>query len=256
MSKRPTNTPARLTKAERKDQARRERAELQRKMARSKRYRTIAIAVAAVLVVAVGAYAVTQAGGGDDSSSTESAATLLRQATQAKTTAGCTEPKNVGPYQPQTQDQAHVDTSEAPPLSRYPSTPPASGPHNPTPLPAGVYDSPPAVDQAIHSLEHGGVIIWYSPDAPAAQIDRLTAFYDDNVEAGARVIVAPYDYPDQGDAGTLPAGTRMATVAWHFVEDCAQVSLPAAFDFSSKYMFPAFTGQEYAGEAPEPGGVM
>src|SRR4051794_28421072 len=165
MSKRPTNTPARLTKAERKDQARRERAELQRKMARSKRNRTIAIAVAAVLVVTIGAYAITQSGGGDDSSSSASAATLLRQAAQAKTAAGCTAPKNVGPYQPQTQDQAHVDTSEAPPLSRYPSTPPASGPHNPTPLPAGLYDSPPPIDQAIHSLEHGGVIIWYAPDA-------------------------------------------------------------------------------------------
>ena len=32
------------------------------------------------------------------------------------------------------------------------------------------------------------------------------------------MIVAPYDYPDQGAAGTLPAGTQMALVAWHNVQ--------------------------------------
>ena len=255
MSKRPSTTPPRLTKAERKEQARRERVELQRKMARAKRNRTIAIAVAGVLAVAVAVYVVTQSGG-DENASSDSPAALLQQATQAATAAGCDAPKNVGPYQPDTQDQAHVSDAEAPPLSRYPTQPPASGPHNPVPLPAGVYPTAPSVHQAIHSLEHGGVIVWYSPDAPSAQVDRLTAFYGDNVQAGSRVIVAPYDYPDEGAAGQLPAGTQMALVAWHYVERCSQVSLPAAFGFSSTYAFPSFGGQPYAGEAPERGGQM
>ena len=256
MSKRPSTTPQRLTKAERKEQARRERAELQRKMAKTKRNRKIVIVVASVLAVAVGAYAISQSLKGEDPATTVDPGALLQQAAQAKTAAGCDEPTNVGPYQPDTQDQAHVSTEEAPPLSRYPSQPPASGPHNPTPLPAGVYDSPPPVDQAIHSLEHGGVIVWYSPTAPEAQIERLTSFYADNIEAGSRVIVAPYNYPDQGPAGQLPDGSQMAMVAWHFLETCAQVSLPAAFDFSSKYAFPPFGQQDYVGEAPERGGVM
>ena len=256
MSKRPSTTPQRLTKAERKEQARRERAELQRKMAKSKRNRKLVIVVASVLAIAVVAYAVSQSLEPEDPATTTDPAALLQQAAQAKTAAGCDEPTNVGPYQPDTQDQAHVSTEEAPPLSRYPSQPPASGPHNPTPLPAGVYDTPPPVDQAIHSLEHGGVIIWYSPDASGAQLDRLKAFYGDNIQAGARVIVAPYDYPDQGPAGQLSPGTQMALVAWHFLETCAQVSLPAAFDFSAKYAFPPFGQRQYLGEAPERGGVM
>jgi hypothetical protein len=256
MSKRPSATSQRPTKAERKEQARRERAELQRKMAKAKRNRRIAIVVASVLAVAVGAYAVSQSLEAEDPATTTDPAALLQQAAQASTAAGCDDPTNVGPYEPDTQDQAHVATEEAPPLSRYPSQPPASGPHNPTPLPAGVYDTPPPVDQAIHSLEHGGVIVWYAPDAPAAQVDRLTSFYGDDIEAGSRVIVAPYDYPDQGPAGQFPAGTQMAMVAWHFVETCAQVSLPAAFEFSSRYAFPPFGQQDYVGEAPERGGVM
>jgi hypothetical protein len=253
MSKRPSTTPQRQTKAERKEQARRERAELQRKMAKTKRNRRVMTVLAAIAVVAIGVSAFTLGGG---EASGESPDTLLQQAAQAKTAAGCDDPTNVGPYQPETQDQAHVSSAEAPPLSRYPSQPPASGPHNQVPLPAGVYDSPPPVDQVLHSLEHGGVVVWYSPDAPAAQIDRLTAFYDDNAEAGSRVIVAPYDYPTQGAAGILPAGTQMTTVAWHFTQSCAQVSLPAAFDFSARYAFPSFGGQEYLGEAPEPGSAM
>ena len=70
MSKRPSTTSQRLTKAERKEQARRERAELQRKMAKAKRNRRIAIVVASVLAVAVGAYAVSQSLEAEDPATT------------------------------------------------------------------------------------------------------------------------------------------------------------------------------------------
>ena len=156
-------------------------------------------------------------------------------------------------------DHTHIGTppvTSAPALSTYATIPPASGPHDPSPLGAGVYDSPPDVYRTIHSLEHGAVIIWYSPDATGQQLDDLIAFYSQPVAdpdiGQAKIIIAPYDYPDQGAAGQLPAGVQMAVVAWHRLQTCTAVSLPVAFGFSSQYEVPGYAGQAYKGVAREP----
>jgi Protein of unknown function (DUF3105) len=252
MSDRRTSTPSRLTKAERKEQARRERVELQRKMARARRTRTIVIAVIAVLAVGITAFAVTR-----PKPVAVGPQALLAQAAAAAKSAGCGSVQETPPYQPASSDREHIGVGqEMPPLSSYATVPPTSGPHNPSPLGAGVYPTAPPIDRVIHSLEHGAAIVWYSPDAPSAVIDKITTFYRDHPTAGSRVIVAPYDYPDQGDAGHLPAGTQMSLVAWHELEDCVHPSLPAAFDFTARYAFPSFGDQRYLGKAPEPGGTM
>src|SRR5262245_39359265 len=175
---------------------------------------------------------------------------LLTAAPQATEAAGCGEVEDVGPFQPKDRDRAHV-TSPIP-LSQYASVPPASGPHNPIPYGAGVYDTPPPIDRVIHSLEHGAAVVWYSPDVSGGELDRIRTFYEAD-DVGSRVIVAPYDYPDEGAYGTLPAGTTMALVAWHNVQSCAKVNLGAAFGFTSEYAFPTFEGRDYKGEAPEAG---
>src|SRR5262245_18479313 len=126
----------RLTKAERKDEARRQRVELQRKMARSKRNRRIAMAVVVVVVAGIGAYALTR-----PQPAEASPQELLTAAPRATKAAGCGEVQNVGPFQPKSQDRSHVSTPVQ--LSQYPSVPPASGPHNPIPFGAGVYGTPP-----------------------------------------------------------------------------------------------------------------
>jgi hypothetical protein len=238
----------RLTKAERKDEARRQRVELQRKMAAAKRNRRIAIAVVVVLVAGTGAYVLTR-----PKPAEASPQELLAAAPQATKSAGCGQVRDVGPFQPKSQDRAHVTAAIQ--LSQYASVPPASGPHNPIPLGAGVYNSPPAIDRAIHSLEHGAAIVWYSPDASSAEVDKIKAFYGRN-PVGTRVIVAPYDYPDQGPAGSLPPGTQMALVAWHHVQTCAQANAAAAFGFTSVWSAPPFTGKTYKGDAPEAGAAF
>ena len=238
----------RVTKAERKEQARRERVELQRRMARSKRNRRLSLVV--VLAVAVGAatFALTR-----PSTAIATPGELFRAAADAKRSAGCGAVEVVGAYQPEDQDRIHITSvGQMPPLSTYPSVPPASGPHNQVTMSAGVYTSAPSIDRVIHSLEHGAAVIWYAPDASGQELDRLRAFFDES-SAGDRVIVAPYDYPDRGDAGRLPAGTQMALVAWHHVETCPRVSLAAAFDFSAKYGAPPFGQRTYLGDAPEAG---
>ena len=238
----------RLTKAERKEEARRQRVELQRKMARSRRNRRVAIGVVVVLIAGVAAFALTRP---KEAQATPS--DLLASVDQARQTADCGPVENVGPYQPKSQDTAHVVA--AVPLSTYPSVPPASGPHNAIPYGAGVYGTPPPIDRVIHSLEHGAAIVWYAPGVSGKELDRIRTFYEGN-NVGSRVIVAPYDYPDQGAAGTLPAGTQMALVAWHNVQTCANVNLAAAFGFTSEYAFPTFEQREYKGEAPEAGNAF
>lgn len=247
----------RLTKAERKEQARREREELQRRMASRRRARTVGLAVGVVVIAAI-VFAATVLPSGSDLPEPDR---LLQQAAAAADRAGCGEVTTTPPFASEADDRTHIGDGGGPPLSSYPTTPPASGPHADTPFSAGVYDSM-AVDElyrSIHSLEHGATVIWYDPAAPAQRVARLIAFYDRRVQDAAvgqdRVIVAPYDFP--GDAaGILPDGTQMAMVAWHRLRTCASVDLAVAFDFASQYSFPTTADREYAGEAPEPGGAI
>jgi hypothetical protein len=242
-------TSGRTTKAERKERARRERLELQRKIARSRRNRKIALVLAVVVAIAVAAVALTR-----PSTAVADPAELLRQAPQAQQSAGCGPVEDVGPYQPADDDQLHVGAAEMPPLSAYASTPPASGPHSQLTLGAGVYSSPPAIDRLLHSLEHGAAVVWYAPDASGREIERIRAYYEDSF--GDRVVVAPYDYPDEGAGGRLPAGTQMALVAWHQVQTCERASLAAAFDFTSQYAAPPYDDRTYLGNAPEAGNAF
>jgi hypothetical protein len=240
-------TRGRLTKAERKEQARRERLELQRRMARARRNRRLGLVLLLAVVISVGVFALTR-----PSAAVPTPREALAQAAEARQAAGCGPVESIGPYQPRDQDRAHISAAQPLALSSYPSVPPTSGPHNDIPLGAGVYDDPPPVDRVIHSLEHGAVAIWYSPDAGGEELERLRAFYEEP-NVGSRVIVAPYDYPDQGTAGVLPAGDDMALVAWHQLRTCADVSVVAAFDFSSQYAAPPFGSRTYKGQAPEAG---
>jgi hypothetical protein len=183
---------------------------------------------------------------------------LLDRAAAASTTARCGPIQKVPPFSPESLDRAHIGSADVPvppPLASYPSIPPASGPHNPAPLGAGVYADPPPVNRTIHSLEHAAVIIWFSPHAAsdAKQADELTqlqTFFGEPTEQ-TKVIVAPYDYPTQGSAGMLPSHVTMALVAWHHLQQCQLVSLPVAFNFVVHYRYPPPAGEAYRGDATE-----
>jgi hypothetical protein len=241
----------RPTKAQRKEQARRERLEIQRRMARARRNRWIALGVAAVLAAGVALFVVTR-----PKPKVLTPTQLLAASADQATAAGCSKVRTIPEYG-QGLDRAHIGVSGGPPtmpaVSTYPSVPPASGPHNQTPLDAGEYASAPPLDQTIHSLEHGAAIVWYAPDAPSSVVSQIKSFYRTHRTIGSRVIVAPYEYPDQGKQGSLPAGTQMALVAWHRMESCARPNLAAAFGFTARYAAPPYGSQKYLGEAPEAG---
>jgi hypothetical protein len=259
------SSSGRRTKAERKEEARLERERIERQMRARKRNRSLGFALVGVALAAIVAIVViTQPFQRDTAATNSKMEKLIADAGPAATEAGCKDVKNVEFYggvsdtgDPGYQDQQHIaNISQMPPLDTYESVPPTSGPHNQTPLTSGVYSDPPPIDESIHSLEHGGTIIWLSPDADQAKVDEIRTLYDRKSEeiGQDRVIVAPYDYGE--GAGQLPEGTQMALVAWHRLQLCAEPSAAVAFDFTSQFSYPTQMNRTYAGEAPEPGAVM
>jgi Protein of unknown function (DUF3105) len=63
----------------------------------------------------------------------------------------------------------------------YNTDPPTSGPHNPVPLPSGVYRDPEQApeERAVHAMEHASAIIWYNCEAGELDEDECTAFVDE-----------------------------------------------------------------------------
>jgi Protein of unknown function (DUF3105) len=223
-------------KQARRDEARRQREAARRRAARRRLLRRViggllvlgAIALVVILLVR--------------GSSTEPK--LIAQPTAAEKAAGCTGLFEVPGYK-SLPDRGHIgDTVASPPaLSTYPTEPPASGPHDPTPLSAGVYDSPPDIYQAIHSLEHGATEVWLAPSVTGPDVAALKR----QLRGGDKVIVAPYGYP----GSSLPRGKSMVLTAWHRTESCRDVDLAVDRSFIAKFAFDASKPSAYEGVAPE-----
>ena len=114
---------------------------------------------------------------------------------------------------------------------KYSTSPPVGGAHNPNPLPGGVYDTPfttdpagktPTIYNAVHSLEHGYVIVWYNA-LDGDQKDTLTKA----LTGQSKVIVVPY--PD------MPDKHKMALTAWGKLDYCGKPSVAAAQAFIKLY---------------------
>jgi hypothetical protein len=73
--------------------------------------------------------------------------------------------------------------------SNYNSTPPTSGPHDPSPAPCGVTKEPIPNEVQVHDLEHGVIMVQYKPDLDPGQVARLEAL---GRSYASHLIVAPY----------------------------------------------------------------
>ena len=154
-----------------------------------RRRRLILYAVAASGVVALVAVAAALAfaGGGSGGGSSSDP----RKALEA---AGCT-------YQvtPAAKFGQHVTSLQA--KVHYTTFPPASGKHYYVPAVWGFYTDPVLEIQAVHNLEHGGIIISWGKQVSQAQIRKIQRFYDES--------------PNAMLAFPLPAlGNKIALVAW------------------------------------------
>lgn len=190
----PAISPAAAARRDRKEEARRQREAVMRGMRRREILRRVVIFGAAAAVVA--GIAIFFVGRAQETSR------LQETAEQAARAAGCSEVR-VMPD----QGAGHLQVGQT---FDYPDDPPTSGVHNPGALRAGVYTEPVDVTQAVHSLEHGYVVMWYRAEGegalPQAVVDRLAG-----VQEG-ETILAPY--PE------LPEGTALAITAWNRLQEC------------------------------------
>ena len=97
------------------------------------------------------------------------------------------------------QGQDHLQPGQD--YSGYNSTPPTSGPHDPSPAPCGISSQPIPNTVQVHDLEHGVVMVQYRPGLDPGQVSALEAL---GRSYSSHVIVAPYP--------NLP--TQVAATAW------------------------------------------
>ncbi len=94
----------------------------------------------------------------------------------------------------------------------YNSTPPTSGPHDPSPLSWGVYATTQPDEKMLHNLEHGGVLIAYSPsigDDVLAQLKSIRSRYPRDKYNEVKIILEPY--PKLGPG-------QIALAAWGWLD--------------------------------------
>ena len=119
------------------------------------------------------------------------------------------------------QGRTHVPLSNK---FKYNSFPPTSGPHYQQWVLWGSYDEPVRQIQAVHNLEHGGVVIQYGSKVPRSTVDELTSFYREDANA---LLLAP-----------LPAlGNKIALTAWTHLATCTSFNQKAFAAFRDKYRY-------------------
>jgi Protein of unknown function (DUF3105) len=140
----------------------------------------------------------------------------------------------------------HVDTGTT---VNYGTNPPTTGNHWPTDQIAapGFYAEPVESERLVHNMEHGGIIIWYRPEAPQEVEDKLQQVVEQQPEA---TIAVPW--------GELESPYNFALTAWFGgdnsgkIQSCEQVSQEVIDDFRARFQG---RGPEQAGIPPfEPGG--
>ena len=133
---------------------------------------------------------------------------------------------------------AHI--KEGAPHDQYNSNPPTSGPHYEIPADPAFYSDPVEPERLIHNLEHGQIVLWYSPEASEEEKKWLEEIQSDepiatvvspyNVENGVVTLTAWLAGEDEDEAGT------------GVLQSCAEVSQAAIDEFRKKYQ----------GRSPEP----
>ena len=209
---------------EEKEQRKRERLEREQAAeAAAKRKRLLQIGggvvVAAVVVVGI----VLAVAGGDSNKERAGQAAV----TSAATTAGC-----VYKAFPE-EGRNHVTQKRT--VADYKTNPPTSGDHNPNPAADGLYPTgnEPAIENWVHTLEHGRVLLMYKPGSPPATVGALQKLFEEPVLDSGR----SYHMVLMQNNTKMPFQT--AAVAWRHYVGCPKFtdkSIPAMRAFRDVYV--------------------
>jgi hypothetical protein len=238
------------SRKEEKERLRREREERERAAADAARRKrligvgagaALALAAAVVLVVLLvgdgGGDGGQQAGGGEaqllpaGGRAPEAGETDLRRAARS---AGC----DLRSQRAKSRDHTG-NPNEA---VRYDSNPPMSGRHYEIPAEDQAYTQAPPDTAAVHSLEHGRILIWYKPDAPPEVRSTLKALYDR--DQGFQMLLIPRAEMPYQIAATAWSRDPEPLGTGHLL-GCRTVN-PAAYDALMAFI------EEYRGNGPEP----
>ena len=126
------------------------------------------------------------------------------------------------------QEATHIAVDE--PHAPYNSSPPTSGPHYEIPAETSFFAEQLPAEQVVHNLEHGAVVIWYSPDAPQETIDHIESLVDQEPQA---TVALPY--------ADIESPYTFALTGWTSMQKCEQVSQEIVDDFR----------RDWQGEGPE-----
>lgn len=128
---------------------------------------------------------------------------------------------------------------------QYGTTPPTSGDHYDQPADAGFYAPGTAAqvptERFVHNLEHGQIVIWYSPTISQSIRDDLQQYIEkQSGQQSIALLAVPYDQ----------APAPMTLTAWTAMQSCDEVSEDVLDAFRERYQgkglervgVPAFTG--------------
>ncbi|HEV2058610.1 MAG TPA: DUF3105 domain-containing protein [Solirubrobacteraceae bacterium] len=122
-------------------------------------------------------------------------------------------------------EEGREHTAEKLTVADFDTNPPTSGPHSPTPAADGIYapDNEPAIENWVHTLEHGRIIFQYKPGTDADVVEQLTELYNEDVaDSGG----AYHSVLMQNNSGMKP---QVAAVAWRQYMTCDELT-PQAVD--------------------------
>jgi hypothetical protein len=211
------------SRQEQKEQRKQERLERERAAAaEAKRRRLLQIgggAIVALAIVAGVALAVT--GGGSSKRPSEAAVKVAARA------AGCV-------YRAfPSEGRGHTAATRT--AANYKTNPPTSGDHNPNPAQDGLYDAgnEPPIGNWVHTLEHGRILLQYTPNAPSADVAALTKLFQQPVLDSGK----SYHMVLMQNNTKMPFQT--AAVAWqHYVgcKDAAPAAIKAMRLFRDRFV--------------------
>jgi hypothetical protein len=207
------------SRQEEKEQRKRERLERERAAeAAGKRKRLLQIGAGAILaaVVVVGVVLAVAGGGSDKSRTSETAVASAAKA------AAC----DYKTFPSEGRD--HVTQKRT--AADYKTNPPTSGDHNPTPAPDGNYPTgnEPAVENWVHTLEHGRVLLMYKPGSPQETVSALQKLYEEPVLSSGK----SYHMVLMQNNTKMPF--QAAAVAWQHYVGCNDLG-PAAIEAMRKF---------------------
>lgn len=162
---------------------------------------------------------------------------IPQAAVEAASAAGCTTPARPLADAPGGQ---HLGSGEAHTYDQHPAT---SGPHDPAPLPdaPNVYTQPVPETQAVHTMEHAGILVYYRSDGDGALPTDVVDSLAQVVENAKNTVLAPYD--------GLPDGVSLALATWNELQTCPGSITAAQADSVTRGFIDAFV---CTGIAPEP----